>query len=682
MQDPQAQQQRLKTLASNTSAIVWITAPDGSIHDQENASWEAFTGQTLAQYRGWGWLDAIHPDDRDAIAQAWRRATEGKQLFEFSYRLRRHDGEYRHVLAQGAPVLERGSVREWVGVCVDVTDSRRAEAVLRESELRFRFLDRLGQAARTLTESSDVMALTARLLGEYLCATRCAYADVEADNDRFTIRNDWSAPGVPSSAGVYSLDLFGPQATTNLRRGEDLVVRDVDRELGDDGGGRMFKSIGIRAVICAGLVKGGRLVAMMAVHQSEPRDWTAGEIALVREVVDRCWAHIERVRDAAMLREQDRRKDEFLATLAHELRNPLAPIKYAVALMRQSQNPERHARAEEVIDRQVTQMARLIDDLLDLSRINRGLIQLQPEHVALAGLMRQAMESTQPALDEARHTLDVDWPDADLMLDADPTRLVQVIANLLTNAIKYTPDGGRIRLAGFRDPATGEAVIEVTDNGVGIPADQQAQLFQMFTQLGHTAGRAKGGLGIGLALARTLVQMHGGSITVASAGLGAGSTFTVRLPLAVQQTGETDDAPAPSETAGSAQKPRVLVVEDNRDGRETLVALLEILGYKVASAGDGPSAVDAAASFRPDAVLLDLGLPGFDGYEVCRRLRADPALAGTYIVALTGWGADADRKRTAEAGFDTHMTKPVEPDVLQECLSGLGAAGSRRSQPA
>lgn len=675
-QELRAGNDRLRTLAANTSTVVWHTAADGAVA-QRNPSWQAFTGQTEAQYLGWGWLDAVHPADRPATVEAWRRAVQARQVVELSYRLRRADGEYRHVLSQGAPVLQGEVLREWVGVCVDVTASKEAELALRQSEERFRFLDRLGQATRSLTEASELMATTARLLGDYLGASRCAYADVEADNNRFTIRNDWTAPGVPSSAGAYALDLFGPQATSNLRRGRTLVLRDVDRELGDEGGGRMFNAIGIQAIVCAGLVKGDRLVAMMAVHQDQARDWTQQEISLVQEVVERSWAHIERVRDAAMLREQDRRKDEFLATLAHELRNPLAPVKYATAMLRRATDPGQVRQAQDVIDRQVSQMARLIDDLLDLSRINRGLIELQRERVAVAAILQQALEVSRPAIEAARHQLQLLLPDEELFVDADATRMVQVVGNLLGNAAKYTPDGGQLRLAAWR--AGTKAVLEVTDNGIGIPLDQQAEAFRMFTQLQQGAGRAKGGLGIGLSLVRTLVQMHGGSVSVRSAGLGQGSTFSVELPLAAAV--ETPP-PAPEHEGGRlaperAAAVRVLVVEDNPDGREMLVALLEALGYQVDAAADGPQAVEQAAVFLPQIVLLDLGLPGMDGLEVCRRLRGELGLASAFILALTGWGAERDRARTAEAGFDAHLTKPLEPRELQETLARCAAAWPR-----
>jgi PAS domain S-box-containing protein len=660
---------RLRTLATTTSAVLWNTAPDGSV-SSDNPSWEAFTGQSHAECLGLGWVDAIHPEDRPGVLSHWQAGVQRRSLVELHYRLRRHDGEYRDMEAQGVPVLVDGEVREWVGICLDVTERKRAGEALKASEERLRLLDRMGQATRSLTDAMQIMAVTARMLGEHLGVTRCAYADVEGDNDRFTIRSDWSADGVASSAGVYSLDLFGPQATTHLRHGRNLVVHDVDRELGDDGGGRMFNAIGIKAVICAPLVKDGRLVALMAVHAATPRQWSSADIAMVGEVVDRCWAHIERVRDAAMLREQDRHKDEFLATLAHELRNPLAPMRYALAMLRMSADPAKGRQARDILDRQVQHMARLVEDLLDQSRINRGLIELRPERVSLALLMEQAVEATRPAIEAAQHRFELQLPSPDLELDADPARLVQVIANLLNNAAKYTPDGGDIRLAAWQDGD--HACLQVVDNGVGIPRDQQGRLFQMFTQLHHSAHRAKGGLGIGLSLVRSLVQMHGGRVSVASDGLDAGSTFTVELPLAA---GARPAATvAPGDTRAPAPRPagrRILVVEDNPDGLESLLALLGLLGYAVEGAEDGPSALAAAARFEPELVLLDLGLPGMDGYDVARALRADDRHAGVVLVALTGWGAEQDRTRTAQAGFDHHLTKPIDPDQLQAFLDGV-----------
>ncbi|MDB5743793.1 MAG: putative histidine kinase, hybrid [Polaromonas sp.] len=656
---------RLRTLARMTSCVLWYTSANGAA-TEKNDAWEAFTGQTREQYSQWGWLDAVHPDDLPEVRQRWRDGVASQSPLEMHYRLRRHDGRYRDMATQAAPVFQAGQVVEWVGLCIDHTQNKQAEAALKVSEERFRFLDRLGQATRTLTDASDLMAITARMLGEHLGATRCAYADVEADSNRFTIRSDWSLPGVPSSAGVYALELFGPQATANLRRGQTLIVRDVDRELGEAGGGRMFNAIGVKAIICAGLNKDSRLVAMMAVHQAAPRDWTQNDIDLVQEVVERCWAHIERVRDSAVLREQDRRKDEFIATLAHELRNPLAPMKYAVAMLRKVREPSMAEKAHDVIDRQVSLMSRLIDDLLELSRINRGLIELKHERVRLNDLVLQAAEAAKPAAEAAHHRLEVALDDEALWLQADPARIVQIIGNLLTNAVKYTPNGGHIQVRMRREGD--RASVQVVDNGAGIAKSDQLRLFQMFTQLEHTAKRAQGGLGIGLALVKTLVGLHHGTVRVASEGIDQGSTFTVEFPVVQGEARASLASPDPVQGT-SGQGMRVLVVEDNEDGLHTLLELLQMLDYRVAGASTGVQALEVARSFAPEVVLLDLGLPDMDGIEVAQALREQAQFKDVRLVALTGWGAQSDRARTAQAGFDAHLTKPVEPHALQAQLS-------------
>ena len=674
-------ERRFRTVAVTTSVVIWFAAPDGSVV-AENPSWAAFTGQSYADYAGWGWVNAIHPEDREPMLSAWRRGLASGKPTSLSYRLRRHDGEYRDVLAQGAPVHDDdGSLLEWTGNCVDVTDNLRAEAALRASEERFKFLDRLGQTTRSVNDATVVMALTARMLGEHLGATRCAYADVESDGDRFTIRSDWAMLGVPSSAGVYSLNLFGPKAESDLRGGRNLVVCDVDRELGEEGGGRMFNSIGIKAIICAPLIKEGRLAAMMAVHQMMPRVWTEADIALVADVVERCWAHIERVRDATCLLEQDRRKDEFLATLAHELRNPLAPLRYATALLRMSTGPGagKASKAQDIIERQVGHMTRLIDDLLDLSRVNRGLIHLQRAPTPLRQVLEQAIEIARPAIDSAGHRLEVHWPTEELAIDVDRVRIGQAIGNLLNNAAKYTPDAGSIRVSAWREG--NHALVEVADNGIGIPPDQQGRLFQMFTQLPHSASRAQGGLGIGLALVKSLVQMHAGQVRAYSAGLDEGSIFTVELPL-------LNPAPLPAPSAAPAQglearsptnplfaspgaKNRVLVVEDNTDGRDSLMMLLILMGYDVEGVADGHAALDICKTFRPHIILLDIGLPGMNGYAVARAMRANPAFEGVTLVALTGWGTEQDRAKATQAGFDHHLTKPTELGPLSEVLARI-----------
>lgn len=653
--------------ALSSVMLLWATSLEGDV-TAVNPSWERFTGQAPRDYMGSGWLDAVHPGDSLAARESWRQAVASQERLVTRYRLRRSDGEYRLMAVVGTLVLEGGMASGWVGSCQDITESHRSEVTLRQSEERLRFLDGFGQSTRTLVDASEIMAITARQLGEYLGATRCAYADVEPDGDTFTIRADWSRAGVPSSAGLYSLTLFGTQAMHNLRRGVDLVVNDVDRELGDEGGARMFNAIGIKAIVCAPLVKAGKLVAMMAVHQANPRIWTEQELTVISEVVDRCWAHIERVRATSLLREQDRRKDEFLATLAHELRNPLAPMRYAIAIMERVPAGSGQAmQAQRIINRQVDMMARLVDDLLDLSRINRGMIELRKEPVDLRELLAQAVETSHSAMESAGHDLQTSWPPEPLMVEGDRARLIQIASNLLNNAAKYTPQGGHVRIAAWA--AGNRAVVEVADNGVGIPPQEQGKLFQMFTQLPHTASRSQGGLGIGLSLVKKLVQMHEGVIRVYSAGLDQGSTFTVELPLISAQA---TTLPSHSLDGGAVEGGRrVLVVEDNDDGRESLVSLLELMGYQVAGAADGLEGLETALRWRPHIALLDLGMPLMDGLTLAKEMRTKPELKGLRLVALTGWGTMADRDRTRAGGFDEHVTKPIDPDDLQSLLERL-----------
>ncbi|MDN4591821.1 hybrid sensor histidine kinase/response regulator [Xenophilus aerolatus] len=604
----------------------------------------------------------LHPQDAGHVLRAFAdcQNPDLRTVYDVEYRtIGKEDGVMRWVAAKGRGLFnDQGECVRAIGTVIDITARKHAEASAERGRRRLELLNRIERATRPLNSAQDVMEVTTRLLGEHLEATRCAYADVEADNNRFTIRADWS-PSVPSSVDVYSLELFGPRATSNLRMGRHLVVDDVDRDLGDEGGAKMFNAIGIKAIVCAGLVKRGLLVAMMAVHQAEPRQWNAEDLEVITEVVDRCWAHIERVRDAAALRLQDRRKDEFLATLAHELRNPIAPMLYAIALMKREKDPARLLSRTEVIERQTSHLVRLVDDLLDVSRISRGVVELKREVLDLSALLVQAVEAAQPGVNAARHRLTLSLPDTPAPILADPSRIVQIVTNLLNNAVKYTPDGGELSLSCTVE--ANRALIEVSDNGLGIPAADQSRLFDLFTQLPHTGAKAHGGLGIGLSIVKSLVEMHGGAVEVQSAGLNQGSTFRVSLPL---ETAPVEPAARAVPPATPARRGRVLVVEDNPDGRSTLVELLRAQGHEVIGAADGPSALETARHMHPEVVLLDLGLPAMDGFEIAERLRSEAGVPQPRIVALTGWGSARDRERTAAAGFDAHVTKPVSPEDL------------------
>jgi signal transduction histidine kinase/CheY-like chemotaxis protein len=373
-----------------------------------------------------------------------------------------------------------------------------------------------------------------------------------------------------------------------------------------------------------------------------------------------------------VLQEANRAKDEFLATLAHELRNPLAPIRTGLEIIkRDADNGPASARARDTMERQLAHMIRLIDDLLDISRINSGKIRLEPSRTRLAAAVESAVEISRPLIEARGHELLVELPAQGIELMADATRLAQTLGNLLNNAAKYTAPRGHIRLKAWQEGAT--AVIEVSDDGVGIPADMLEQVFSLFTQVGRTLDRAQGGLGIGLYLVRSLVELHGGSVVAASEGSGRGSVFTVRMPCLLPAA--FAPAAGDGEITASKSQPglKVLVVDDNVDAAESLATVLQMTGRQTCTVYDGPSVLEAARGFGPDVVLLDIGLPGMSGYDVARQLRADPGLSRSVLIAVTGWGSEEDRRRSRDAGFDEHLTKPVDLGTLDPLLRRLAA---------
>ncbi len=392
----------------------------------------------------------------------------------------------------------------------------------------------------------------------------------------------------------------------------------------------------------------------------------------------------ERKQMEKALLEEDRRKDEFLATLAHELRNPLAAISAGLDLLGLIQDDAASAgRTRAMMQRQFSHMLRLVDDLLDVSRIGSGKIELQLAPVTVQSVVAHALESSEALIQQHGHQLEVRMPGEIIWVNGDLTRLAQVLANLLNNAAKYTPDGGSITLS---VEAEGRQVaIRIADNGAGVPADMQERIFDLFTQVESTLDKARGGLGVGLSLVRRLVDMHGGAIGCESGGAGQGSTFTTRLDMAVAppagSASEVRDAPP---IAAAAAERRVLIVDDNIDAADALALLLRISGYQTMTAHDGPEGLQASRTFKPHVVFLDIGLPGMNGYDVARRLRADQQTQAAYLVALTGWGSDEDRQRSSDAGFDLHLTKPVEmqtlANVLQQSVSSLHSSRSAATE--
>ncbi len=400
---------------------------------------------------------------------------------------------------------------------------------------------------------------------------------------------------------------------------------------------------------------------------------------LERKVADRT-AELERANAALhageeALKDADRRKDEFLATLAHELRNPLAPVRNAVEILRMKgpDIPELHW-ARDIIDRQTQAMARLIDDLMDISRINLGKLKLKREQVELANIVQGAIETSRPLIENMGHELTMTLPPGLVIVDADRTRLAQVFLNLLNNAAKYTERGGRIDLRAELQGS--DVVVSVTDSGIGIPADKLPTIFEMFSQVEGALSRSQGGLGIGLCLVKRLVEMHGGSVEAQSGGPGQGSEFVVRLPIVVEQT-----YPRQASDDGDKAQPtsdlRILVVDDSRDAAESLAMLLKMMGNNIHTAHDGEEAVTAAREFQPNVVLCDIGLPKLNGYEACRQMKAQAWDKNMILIAVTGWGQDDDRRKSEAAGFDHHMVKPVDPQALMKLLAGLNTVKRR-----
>jgi signal transduction histidine kinase/ActR/RegA family two-component response regulator len=384
----------------------------------------------------------------------------------------------------------------------------------------------------------------------------------------------------------------------------------------------------------------------------------------------------DRKRVETALKDAERRKDEFLATLAHELRNPLAPIRNAVdAFKALGVADPALVRARDVIDRQVDVMARLLDDLLDVARVQRGKLKLREQTIELASVLASAVETSRPLIDAARHELVIQLPPDPVVLHGDAVRLAQVFANLLNNAAKYTPRGGCIRLTAKL--AGSSVVVTVADDGIGIPSDMLPRLFEIFSQAQPALERSQGGLGVGLSLVRGLVELHGGTIEARSAGPDRGAEFVVRLPVSAMMPDNVATAAVGNAEMGLASKSRLLIVDDVPDSADSLAMLLELMGHEVHTAYEAERAMALAATLRPDVMLIDIGMPQVNGYELCRQLRRQPWGGEVCLVAVTGWAQEEDKLRASAAGFDRHMTKPVDADALESLLATLATARKR-----
>ena len=543
------------------------------------------------------------------------------------------------------------------------------------------FLADLGGEFGRLTHPEDIIASVGQQLAAHLQISICNFGDVDDAAGTLTVEHVWSDNTLVREGHTYRLaDYLSPQFVEDSRAGRTVVIDDTTTDPRTHG--PAHTAIAVGALITVPFLQGGRWTGLLSVADAHPRAWRRDEIALIRDVVSRVFprlararaeareiaaqAHIaiERTRTEEALREADRRKDEFLAMLAHELRNPLTPLRAGLDVLRMaSGQPAVVTDVAALMGRQVDHMVRLVDDLLDIARITRGKITLHRRRVPLGEVIDTAIEAHRAALDARRLTLDVRVADRTLHLDVDPTRIVQVISNVLHNASKFTPPGGRIELHVER--REGRVTISVRDTGIGIAADALPTIFELFTQDTRRGQASQGGLGLGLALARRLVEMHGGHIGALSAGPGHGTLVTIDIPVTA--------APAPAQLPATVAEPiaagprRVLIIDDNQDAARALAMLIEVLGGQPTVAHDGETGLARLAEVRPHAVLLDIGLPGLDGYETCRRIRALLG-AGVTILAVTGWGQSEDRQRAIDAGFDAHVTKPPDLPRLRSLL--------------
>jgi PAS domain S-box-containing protein len=614
--------------------------------------------------------ERIHPEDRESTREAIESSIRDHISYDVVYRtVEPTSGQIKWIRALGGTAYGAdGTPVHFDGVTVDFTaqklDQERLARLLEREQEHGRLLKQVADAALTIHASESLESVlqvvteeARHILGAHFAVTTLAAHDEQTQPIRTVACSDrYRASG--------KTDL--PPGTVEIHASvcrENRPMRTARSEPGSGSGDRQEALHGWIAVPL--VARNGSNLGVLQLRDKYEGEFSDIDQAVLIQLAQIAAVALENARLYHQLREQDRRKDEFLATLAHELRNPLAPIRTGVQVLQLSSSAEQARKTRQMMERQLGHLVRMVDDLLDISRITLGKLVLKKESVDFRSVLHSALETTRPLIEASGHELALRLPKDPLPLEVDPTRLAQVIANLLNNSAKYTPAGGRIQLTAQVDD--GQLTVRVSDTGIGIPADMVVRVFDMFTQVGRSMDRAQGGLGIGLTLVRRLVEMHGGSIDAESPGVGMGSTFTIRLPLTKTAAAASLLPTAAADVAGPSLK--ILVVDDNVDAAESLGMLLELSGHQTRLAYSGPEALIAAREFAPHAVLLDIGLPGLNGYEVAQRLRAEAAVPPPLLVALTGWGTEDDRRRTQAAGFDRHLVKPVDMDKLIEVLA-------------
>ncbi len=639
-----ASEARYRAIVEATPECVKLVSQDGTLLQMNPAGLRMLeTDETSAI--GKSVYDVIAPEDRAAYRAFNERVCQGERgRFEFD--MIGVKGTRRRMESSAVPLPADDGGFIQLAATRDISDRVAAAKAIKESEERYRRAATIAaQAAeanakfRVFFEQGTNFASVLTVDGTVVEANRLCLEACGLSRDDVVGKPFWECPWWNRSRAVMDM-IRG----VTLQAAEGRFCRVETSFYAADGAERFVDLILASATDDAGRV------LFVAVT------WT--------DITER-----KRMEDA--LREQDRRKDEFLALLRHELRNPLAPLRNGLQVMRLSPGDvDSVAQARAIMERQLGHMVRLIDDLLDVSRVNRNKMELRRSRVRLADVISSAVEVARPMIEEAGHELTVSLPDEPVHLDVDLTRLAQVFGNLLTNSAKYTPNGGQIQLTATRHD--NDVVVSVHDNGIGIPAESLRTIFDMFSQVDRSLERATGGLGIGLALVRGLVEMHGGTVAAESPGVEKGSTFTVRLP-AVHVQPDRPTASEPSHAPAAKDGRRILVVDDNHDSARSMARLLKLLGNDVRMAHDGIEAIEGAADFRPDVILMDVGMPRLNGYEATRRIREHPWGQAIIIIALTGWGQEGDRAQAREAGCNGHLVKPVDIRDLEKLLDELAA---------
>ncbi len=618
-------EERFRLMADTIPSLVWTADADGNL-TYANERCRDYVGD-LQMEMGNQLLESIHPDERDKSKKAWKKALTNGSAFMIEHRTRRHDGEFRWYLTRALPHMdESGKPMAWFGVSTDIEEQKQSQRKLKENEEMY----------KAIGDSIDY--------GIWIC---------DADG-----RNVYSSD---SFLGLFGITQEECTAGVWLTRQTPEVQQQLERIWNH--------------AIQHGKAWSEELQLVDKDGASHPILFRGGPIQNADGKVA-SWVGINldigQIKAAEQeLRDADRRKDEFLATLAHELRNPLAPICSSVELIRQRESMDTIIRESvDTMSRQMAQMIRLINDLMDVSRITRNKLELQVERSSLREIMQMAIELAHPAIEAGGHHLSAKLPDDSVQVMADPIRLAQVLSNLLTNAAKYTPSKGEIRIEA--ELSEGQVRLSVTDNGVGITSSELKKLFEPFYQVDRSISRAQGGLGIGLTLVKKIVEMHAGQVEVQSDGPGKGSTFSVRLPHMQAAVEVSMPISQESSSSGAPAGARVLVVDDNRDAALTLSMLLRYSGCEVMTCEEGSQAVSAVEVFRPDMVLMDLGMPGMSGYEAAEAIRNQAWGRNIFLVAVTGWGQPEDIQRTKDAGFDHHLVKPVSFSAIESLIESLG----------